>query len=86
MSRLRKALPRRLVAEWGRLTSEVAPLVSPILLLVRDAAGADSEMAALMSEMDGDRLRRMIPNTNLFTAEISGRATALTTRARCGPG
>src|SRR3954470_11015067 len=29
--------PRKLVAEWGRLTAEVAPLVSPILLLVRDA-------------------------------------------------
>ncbi len=54
--------PRKLVAEWGRLTAEVAPMVSPILLLVRDAAAADPRMATLQSEMDADRLRRMTLN------------------------
>jgi AcrR family transcriptional regulator len=54
--------PRMLIAEWGRLTAEVAPLVSPILLLVRDAAAADPEMAALMTELNADRLRRMMTN------------------------
>ena len=54
--------PRKLVAEWGRLTAEVAPRVSPILLLVRDAAATDAEMADLMAEMDADRLRRMRVN------------------------
>lgn len=54
--------PRKLVAEWGRLTAEVAPLVSPILLLVRDAVATDPDMAMLMAELDGDRLRRMRVN------------------------
>jgi AcrR family transcriptional regulator len=53
---------RKLVAEWGRLTAEVAPLVCPILLLVRDAAAADPEMATLRTEVDADRLRRMTLN------------------------
>ena len=54
--------PRALVAEWGRLTAEVAPLVSPILLLVRDAATTDPAMASLMTELDDARLRRMRAN------------------------
>lgn len=54
--------PQKLVAEWGRLTAEVAPLVSPILLLVRDAATTDPDMAKLRSELDADRLRRMMTN------------------------
>ncbi|MEP6991038.1 MAG: helix-turn-helix domain-containing protein [bacterium] len=53
---------RALVAEWGRLTAEVAPLVAPVLLLVRDAAVADPEMEALRAELDADRLRRMTAN------------------------
>ena len=54
--------PHRLVARWGQLTAEVAPLVSPILLLVRDAAGAHPEMAALHAKLDADRHRRMRVN------------------------
>ena len=36
--------PRAIIRGWGQLTTEVAPLVAPILLLVRDAAGADDEL------------------------------------------
>ena len=54
--------PRLLVARWGQLTAEVAPLVSPILLLVRDAAAADPNMAALHAKLDADRRRRMAVN------------------------
>lgn len=54
--------PRALIANWGRLGAEVAPRVSPILLLVRAAAGVDGEMATLQQEMDADRLRRMTEN------------------------
>lgn len=54
--------PYALVAEWGRLTAEVGPMVSPILLLVRDAAIGDPEMAELQAEMDADRRRRMTAN------------------------
>ncbi len=37
--------PRVIVAEWGRLTAEVAPLVAPILLLIRTAAATDHAAA-----------------------------------------
>ena len=37
--------PRNIIATWGTLTAEVAPLVAPILLLVRTAAAADPEVA-----------------------------------------
>lgn len=36
--------------------------VSPILLLVREAAASDDEMAELLEELDADRLRRMTVN------------------------
>ena len=44
------------------MVTEVAPRVSPILLLVRAAAASDAEMAKLLAEMDADRLRRMTVN------------------------
>lgn len=51
-----------LVAQWGRLTAEIAPLVAPILLLVRDAAAVDPELRLLQDELDADRRRRMHAN------------------------
>src|SRR5207248_1871845 len=53
---------RRIIEGWGALTTEVAPRVAPILLLMRDAAAVDAEAAALRDEMDADRLRRMTDN------------------------
>jgi AcrR family transcriptional regulator len=54
--------PHKIIANWGMLTTEVAPRVAPILLLVRDAAATQPEMAALQDEMDADRHRRMADN------------------------
>jgi AcrR family transcriptional regulator len=54
--------PRAIIRAWGALTAEIAPRVSPILLLIRDAAATDPEVAALLEEMDADRLRRMTQN------------------------
>ena len=56
--------PRKIIANWGTLVMEVAPRVSPILLLVRAAAASDPEMATLLAEMDADRLRRMTTNAH----------------------
>jgi AcrR family transcriptional regulator len=53
--------PRKIIEGWGVLTSEVAPRVAPILLLVRDAA-SDPEMARLQAELDEHRLVRMSSN------------------------
>jgi len=54
--------PHKIIEMWGRLTSEVAPRVAPILLLLRAAAASDPEVQSLLDEMDDDRLRRMTHN------------------------
>jgi AcrR family transcriptional regulator len=54
--------PRAIIRGWGVLASEVAPRVVPILLLIRDAAIADPEMAGLQADMDRQRLERMTHN------------------------
>ena len=46
----------------GVLAMEVAPRVAPVLLLVRDAAASDPELARLQAEMDAARLTRMTHN------------------------
>jgi AcrR family transcriptional regulator len=60
--------PRKIIEGWGRLTTEIAPRASPILLLLRDAAGTDPELDDLLEEMDGDRLRRMTDNARRLHA------------------
>jgi AcrR family transcriptional regulator len=54
--------PRAIIRGWGALTTEVSPRIAPILLLIRDAAAADPEMASLQAEMDRQRLDRMTHN------------------------
>jgi AcrR family transcriptional regulator len=54
--------PRAIIRGWGVLTMEVAPRVAPVLLLVREAAGSDAELARLDEEMDASRLTRMTHN------------------------
>ena len=54
--------PRAIIRAWGALTAEIAPRVSPILLLIRDAAATDPDVGSLLEEMDADRLRRMTQN------------------------
>ena len=54
--------PRKIIRGWGLFVTEIAPRAAPVLLLVRDAAGSDPEVRALLDEMDADRLRRMTDN------------------------
>ena len=54
--------PRQIIRGWGVLTMEVAPRVAPVLLLVREAAASDPELARLQAEMDAARLTRMMHN------------------------
>ena len=61
-SRPNNADPRQIIDGWGTLTAEVAPLVAPILLLIRDAATTDPVVRDLLEELDADRLRRMTDN------------------------
>ena len=67
--------PREIIRGWGVLTTEVAPRVAPILLLVRAAAVAEPEMAQLKTELDTARLTRMTHN-----------AKSLATRGHLKPG
>jgi AcrR family transcriptional regulator len=60
--------PRDIIRGWGALTIEVAPRVAPILLLVRDAANTDPDMASLKAEVDQQRLGRMTKNAHRLAA------------------
>lgn len=51
-----------LLRGWGQLAVEVAPRVTPILLLVHVAAAHDPELAALERELDDNRRARMRDN------------------------
>src|SRR6478609_8971310 len=54
--------PRNTIRGWSVLAMEVAPRVAPVLLLVRQAAASDPELARLQEEMDAARLTRMTLN------------------------
>ena len=81
--------PRRIIANWGRLTAEVAPRVAPILLLIRSAAANDPDMATLLAETDRQRLRRMRHNANSLAGHlkpgISSEQAATSHRGRAAP-
>ncbi len=58
----READPLGVLRGWATLAAEVAPKVSPIMLLVRSAAATDRDMAALLDDMHRQRERRMAHN------------------------
>jgi AcrR family transcriptional regulator len=60
--------PHDIIRGWGALTTEVAPRVAPILLLVRDAAATDPDMASLKTDFDLQRLERMTKNAHRLAA------------------
>lgn len=62
--------PREIIRQWGVLTTEVAPRISPIVLLLRDAAAHDPEMAALQAELDAQRLVRMTHNAQALDGHL----------------
>jgi AcrR family transcriptional regulator len=54
--------PLAIIRAFGDFVIEIAPRTAPIMLLIRDAAISDPEMAELQAELDAERLRRMIHN------------------------
>jgi AcrR family transcriptional regulator len=54
--------PRRILAAWGGFTAELAPRVIPVILLARDAAAGDPELAAVLDQISAARLERMTVN------------------------
>ncbi len=57
--RVRAGDPATIMREWGRLTAEVASVVSPIRLLMRHLALTDGEIAAVLAKAEAERLARM---------------------------
>ncbi len=55
----RETNPTTIMRAWGELTTEVAGQVTPIRLLMREAAATDSDIAALLRASDDERLERM---------------------------
>jgi AcrR family transcriptional regulator len=51
--------PRRILRGLGTLTTEVAPRIAPLLLLLATAGGTDPAVAQLRAELDAARLTRM---------------------------
>ena len=51
--------PASLLRGLGTLTTEVAPRIAPLLLLLATAAESDDEIARLRAELDDERLTRM---------------------------
>lgn len=54
--------PARVLRGWGAFSTEVAPEVAPILLLVRGAAATDPDMAALLADAEAQHRTRMRHN------------------------
>ncbi|HEY5223876.1 MAG TPA: helix-turn-helix domain-containing protein [Microbacteriaceae bacterium] len=55
--------PRTLFARFGELSAEVAPLTSPMMRLIRDAAaGGDADMTILLHDTERQRYERMRHN------------------------
>lgn len=55
----RESDPRTIMREWGRLTAEVASVVTPIRILMRHLALTDHEIAAVLETAETERLARM---------------------------
>jgi AcrR family transcriptional regulator len=51
--------PRAIMLGWGRLTAEVASVVTPIRVLMRHLALTDSEISAVLETAEAERLARM---------------------------
>ena len=60
--------PRKIIAGWGRFVTEIAPRGMPIVLLIRNAAATDPELAILLDEINEGRLRRMTENARRLHA------------------
>ena len=60
--------PRKIIAGWGRFVTEIAPRGMPILLLVRNAAATDPELATLLEEINEARHHRMTDNARRLHA------------------
>ena len=78
----RETDPRAVIEQWGILTTEVAPRVAPILLLIRTAAAVDPDMAALRAEVLQAQQARMEQNARHLSERGDLRPDVSLTQAR----
>jgi len=62
--RVRESDPHKIVANWGRLSAEVAPSVWPLISLIREAAASDPELFSMLDELASARHQRMLLNAS----------------------
>ncbi|MEU5760077.1 TetR family transcriptional regulator [Nocardia sp. NPDC047648] len=62
--------PAAVLRNWATLATEVAPAVTPIIRLVRDAAATDPDMATLLDDIDAQRLARMTHNARRLISHL----------------
>jgi hypothetical protein len=51
---------------FDRVASEVTPLVAPLMLLAREAAASDPELATVLDDGNAQRLARMRHNAQIL--------------------
>jgi AcrR family transcriptional regulator len=56
----------QLIERWAELACQVTPRLAPIVLLIRAAATTSAEVAALLDQLDQDRLDRMTHQARLL--------------------
>jgi AcrR family transcriptional regulator len=66
-----EADPRKLLRGLGVLTTEVAPRIAPLLLLLATAAETDPAMAQLRADFDASRLARMTQIAQTLASKTS---------------
>lgn len=73
---------RAIIEGWGKLAAEVSPRVSPLLLLLRDAAQTDDDAAALYGDLEASHLARMTDNARrlLATGQVRPKMTTSAVR------
>ncbi|MBV9095177.1 MAG: TetR/AcrR family transcriptional regulator [Streptosporangiaceae bacterium] len=59
--------PRQILTAWGAFVADIAPATAPILLMARDAAAGDTELADLLKEISAARLERMTVNARALS-------------------
>ena len=74
--------PRTILRHWATLTTEVMPLVAPIILLVRAAAATDPDMGRMLAEINDERLQRMHHNASQLAGHGPLRDGMSTVKAR----
>jgi AcrR family transcriptional regulator len=74
--------PRRQLEMYGHLLAQVNPRLAPLVRVMREAASSDPELAAALSELNGNRLESMNEFASLLARRRALRPGISKPRAR----